>query len=240
MSKKFKQKNLYKLIALIFWILIATIFFYYKIKYQLSYTNILEYIYFYLTENPYGPLLFIIFSSLRHFVFFPGILLILISGTLFGFWLGLLYSIIGFNISSNMAYFLAKIYAKNFSIFNKFKKITKLKEKLQNNGFFTILIMRLMYMPFGAIQYGAGIIKIKWKSYFLGTFIGTIPELITVVSFGASIQIKKPFDISQISLNQNQFLISIIFLIISILIAIIVKYKNHRKEINTILKNNSF
>ncbi len=44
--------------------------------------------------------------------------------------------------------------------------------------------MRLIYLPFDAVNYGCGLSAIRQRDYALGTFIGIIPGLVAFVLLG--------------------------------------------------------
>ena len=81
--------------------------------------------------------------------------------------------------------------------------------------------MRLFYVPFDLTNYGSGILKIRWSSYFTATMIGIIPGLTTFVALGVAIDLDKfhtdgiTFD----AFNPAFLALSIIIFIVSIMIS---------------------
>ena len=59
--------------------------------------------------------------------------------------------------------------------------------KFRDNGFMTVLTMRLMFLPFDVVGYLSGLCHIRQREFALGTFIGTIPGLATFILLGSSI-----------------------------------------------------
>jgi uncharacterized membrane protein YdjX (TVP38/TMEM64 family) len=51
--------------------------------------------------------------------------------------------------------------------------------------------MRLFYVPFDFTNYGSGILKINWRSYFTATLIGIMPGVTTFVALGAALDLQE-------------------------------------------------
>ena len=86
--------------------------------------------------------------------------------------------------------------------------------------------MRLFYVPFDLTNYGAGILRVKWFSYFLATLIGIIPGLTTFVVLGAAIDIE---DLQMDGLTFDAFDPKFIGLSIAIFLASLVLAKVLKK-----------
>ena len=87
-----------------------------------------------------------------------------------------------------------------------------------------------MYVPFDLTNYGCGILKIKWSQYALATVIGIIPGAAAFVSFGTSIKNIDKFDLSQITLDTSQLVISVVIFVASLALARIVRRYNLNKK----------
>jgi uncharacterized membrane protein YdjX (TVP38/TMEM64 family) len=48
----------------------------------------------------------------------------------------------------------------------------------------TVLIMRLILLPFDAVNYGCGLTSMRQRDFAIGTFIGILPALISFVLLG--------------------------------------------------------
>jgi uncharacterized membrane protein YdjX (TVP38/TMEM64 family) len=118
--------------------------------------------------------------SFRSLILFPASLLTAISGLLFGPWHGILFTIIGENISGNISFVVGRYFGSGLMkhLGSKIKIIRSLECNFRKSGFLTVLTMRLMYMPFDLVGYMSGVCKIRQRDFALGTFIGTIPACI--------------------------------------------------------------
>jgi len=145
-----------------------------------------------------APVVYILLYCLRSLVLFPATLLTTISGTLFGPYKGVLYTMIGENISANITYLLGRYFGGDISsvINSKIKAAALVDCKFKENGFSAVLIMRLIYLPFDMVGILAGMCKIRQIEFALATFIGIIPGVITFVYLGSSFTEPKSIIIS--------------------------------------------
>ncbi len=215
-------KNLFrrqapKLVALLFWLTLIISFQTYRIENGLSYSDLLLNLISFFTSTMWGPVIYIGLYAIRPLVLFPATLLTALSGTLFGFWWGVLYTIVGENASANFAYWIGRFFGKDIKLEDSI--IGNWVEALRARPFEAVLFMRLFYMPFDLTNYGAGILKINWSSYFMATLIGILPGLTTFVALGAALNLAEfsenglsfdAFDPRFIALSVAIFVVSII------------------------------
>ena len=126
--------------------------------------------------------------AIRPLILFPATIMTALSGALFGFWWGVLYTIIGENLSANFAYSIGRFFGNSLKLGNSL--ISRWAKALRKKPFESVLFMRLFYIPFDLTNYGSGILKIKWSAYFTATLIGIMPGLTTFVALGAAIDLE--------------------------------------------------
>ncbi|MDD4955964.1 MAG: VTT domain-containing protein [Candidatus Omnitrophica bacterium] len=89
-------------------------------------------------------------------------------------------------------------------------KFMPLREKLSRNGFYMVFFLRVIpLVPYEALNYLGGISKIKFKDYFLATFLGLLPGIFIAIYFSDSLA----------KVHNLKEFISIKFLILSLLFA---------------------
>ncbi len=137
----------------------------------------------------WGPLIYVTVYAFRSLIFFPASILTIAAGILFGPWLGILLTVIGENISANISFVVGRYFTADLLKYLNTKKrfVPRLTCKIQDNGFLTVLIMRLTFLPFDLVGYSSGMCNIKRKDFALATLIGTIPGLLTFVFLGGSL-----------------------------------------------------
>lgn len=182
------KRHVPKVIAFIFWVSLIYVFQQYRIENNLSYAGVLMSLIDFFTSTLWGPVLYMGLYAIRPLILFPATLLTALSGTLFGFWWGSLFTILGENASANFAYWIGRFFSKDMKLEDSI--IGNWVEALRARPFGTVLFMRLFYVPFDLTNYGSGILKINWLSYFWATLIGIMPGLTTFVALGAALDLE--------------------------------------------------
>lgn len=135
-----------------------------------------------------APIVYIFLYTIRPLFLFPASLLSLSGGLTFGPLRGTLYDIIGASLGAYISFFISRklgMEAIQKVTSNKFKKVDY---QMEAHGFRSILFVRLIPLfPFDAISYTAGISKIKFKDFALGTTLGLIPGSLVYNYLGHSL-----------------------------------------------------
>lgn len=134
----------------------------------------------------WGPVVYVIFYLLRPLVLFPAAILSASAGVIWGL-KGLIYLLIAANISANAEFFIARYFARG-AVEKLIKgKISNLDQRIEQHGFLTVLLIRLIpNVPWDIQNLGLGITKVKFRDFFFATLIGVIPGSFALVYFGAS------------------------------------------------------
>lgn len=187
-----------QLIAGFFWIVLIYLFQSYRITNELSYQDVLFQLLNFFTTTMWGPVVYMVLYAIRPLILFPATLLTALSGALFGFWWGIIYTVIGENASANFAYSIGRFFGKDLRLEDTV--IGNWIEALRKNSFETVLLMRLFYVPFDLTNYGAGVVQAKWREYFFATLIGIMPGLTTFVALGAAVDLDE-FQMNGLTFN---------------------------------------
>ncbi|MCA9939229.1 MAG: TVP38/TMEM64 family protein [Anaerolineales bacterium] len=175
-----------KLGALAFWALVLGGYWWYANRNGLTLQETLTLVAHLLTGSIWGPLAYILLYALRPLIFFPATLLTVLSGFLFGPW-GILYTILGSNTSAMVAYGVGRYFGQgvlegeeNASVVQRYA------QRMRQNSFETVLLMRLLFLPYDLVNYAGGFLRINWKAFLAATAIGSIPGTISFVLLGTS------------------------------------------------------
>lgn len=207
--KKQKKSNKKKIIVG-FWIILIILAVYGYIHFDLSSDNIESFI----TQTGFvAPLVYIVLYSIRPLVFFPGTILTAISGVLFGPLAGILYTLIGANLSANLSFIVGRFVAKDWVEQQKsqYPVLKRFQDDLKKHGFVTVLIMRLIFLPFDIVSYVAGASPIRQVDFALATAIGILPGSMTFVLAGASFS------------DPRNLLLSAFFFVLGLVISKVIK-----------------
>ncbi len=174
--------------------------------------------------HPLAPIIFIGIYAVSVTLIVPATALTLLSGPLFGFWWGVVYTTIGANIGCHLSYFIAKALGRD--VVTKFVKsgsfLDNAQKSAQKNGFEFMMYARLIPLfPFAAVNYLSGIIGIKYKHYTIATLIGMIP--------GSAVYVYLGYSASNVKDNPWGLILSIAVLILFTVIMMLVKKKGQNK-----------
>lgn len=134
-----------------------------------------------------AALCYVVLYALRPLVLFPATLLTITSGLLFGPLLGVLFTIVGENASANIAFLLGRWFGRDWVAGHESELVRHWDRRLRDNGLVTVLVMRLLYLPFDAVNYGCGLTAMRQRDFFFGTLLGILPGLIGFVLIGGAV-----------------------------------------------------
>ena len=172
-----------------FWVGSIITFFIYFLKSDLTFIGLQQLIEAFIQRwSILAPLAYILVYVIRPLILFPATLLTALSGALFGPVWGIAYTIVGENLSANVSYIVGRYFGKDImeNLVRRNKVIPILDQRIYENQFMSILILRLIYMPFDMVGFMAGFRNLRQLDFALGTFFGIIPGLVTFVLLGSS------------------------------------------------------
>lgn len=197
--------------------------------------EIIDLLYNTLAQHPLAPLVYILIYTARSLTFFPAMWLTLAAGGLFGFGPGLIYALIGENLSAAAAYWIARFFGTpERETADPSRQLNTSRQLLREQAFPTVIVLRAAYLPFDLVNYACGLLRVPWWPYFFGSLIGLLPPMITFVSFGATVDFEAFLanidDFGAVSLiNREQLLVSAGLLAVSAVIAWYA-HRRHKKQ----------
>ena len=174
-------------------------------------------------------LIFFLFSIIWISLLGFGSPLLLISGILFGKWVGTLISVVSISIGALILYQIANYFFKDLIYRLLEKRFIKYINLFKKNEFYYFLAFRLsggLGIPFGLQNVLPTIFNIKKRNYFFASFLGFIPMFFVWNTIGAGLNeyIKQAQNFNLINLFINkEIYIPLIFFIFIIIISIIIK-----------------
>tara|TARA_E500000178_G_scaffold215259_1_gene212568 strand:+ start:237 stop:953 length:717 start_codon:yes stop_codon:yes gene_type:complete len=173
--------------------------------------------------------LFFIFSIIWVVLLGFGSPLLLLSGIIFGKWIGTFISLISISIGTLFLYIIGSYFFSN--IINKVlkNKFSKFIERFQKNEFYYFFAFRAaggLGIPFFLQNLLPVIFKIKNHNYFFASLFGFIPHFYIWNAIGAGInkfvKISDEFNLLNLILSRDIYVPILIFVVI-ILISLIIK-----------------
>jgi uncharacterized membrane protein YdjX (TVP38/TMEM64 family) len=212
----FWQKHGTKLVALLFWGVVVGGYYLYANLNDLTLEDSLNALVGFLTNSLYGPLFYIVVYALRPLLFFPATILTLLGGFLFGP-IGILWTVLGSNTSALLAYGVGRYFGQDVLESDENSTlIQKYTQRMRQNSFETVLIMRLLFLPYDLVNYAAGFLKIKWQPFILATAVGSIPGTISIVLLGGSFGTLDELVAGDVQVNPITLIISVVLILVSI------------------------
>ena len=155
--------------------------------------------------------------------------ILIVSGILFGKWIGTFISLLSISIGALILYSIASFFFKDLVFHLLEKKFSKYINLFKKNEFNYFLAFRLaggLGIPFGLQNVLPVIFNIKKSNYFFASFLGFIPMFFIWNTIGAGLNeyIKQADNFSFVSLFLNkEIYLPIILFAIFMLISVIIK-----------------
>lgn len=123
----------------------------------------------------YGPAALIAAYAIGCIFAIPASIFIIAAGVVWGWKLGTLYGMTGALIGASASYFVGRFLGEG--MLERFGKAGQMvKSQVTRAGFKSMLIVRLIPgPPFAVWNYGAGVARVRFRDYFFGTLLGTLP-----------------------------------------------------------------
>ena len=215
-QSSFLQQHGTKLLALLFWTVLVGGYYLYANANNLTLADSLQLIVDFLTASLLGPVFYIVIYALRPLIFFPATVLTLLGGFLFGP-IGILWTIIGSNASALVAYTVGRYFGTGvLEGEEETNVIQKYTQRMRQNSFETVLIMRLLFLPYDLVNYAAGFLKIRWQPFILATAIGSIPGTISFVLLAGSFGTLDELVAGDFQVNPLTLIFSVALILVSI------------------------
>jgi len=205
-----------KAAALLFWLMALGLYQWYAARNGLSPLDVVRHLIGFLGHSIYGPLLYIAVYAVRPLLLFPASLLTLAGAFVFGPVWGMLLVIIGSNASALLAYTVGRFFGHGLVQGGADGVVQRYADRMRTHGFETVFLMRLLFVPYDAVNYLAGFLHIHWLPFIAATALGSLPGTAAFVLFGASI---KSFDGGLPSFNPIVLVASVALFVASLVVS---------------------
>ncbi|MFB2937521.1 TVP38/TMEM64 family protein [Aerosakkonemataceae cyanobacterium BLCC-F154] len=135
----------------------------------------------------WAPVIYIVIYTIATILVMPSTALNLTGGAIFGPWLGTLWTSIGAIVAAVVAFIFARTSGREFVARRLAGKWQAMDAEMQQGGLFYMFAIRLLpIIPYGLVNFAAGLTSIKFRDYLLGTILGTVPGILPFVLLGSS------------------------------------------------------
>ncbi len=135
----------------------------------------------------YSLLVFLAIYVVANLFLLPSWIFVFTAGMVFGFYWGVVVSLLIEVISGTINFVLGRKIGKPFFRKKKQGKIKFYRRYIKKHGFGLVFLLRYLGVYFDLVSYAAGAAKIKYKKYIAATFFGFIPYLLIYSYAGANL-----------------------------------------------------
>ena len=136
----------------------------------------------------YAPILYIILYTVATWLILPSTPLNLTGGALFGIWWGTVWTTIAALVAAIAAFGFTRTVGRKLVAQKLVGSWNALDAEIRQGGLFYIFAVRLLpIIPYGIVNFAAGLTSIKFKDYAIGTLLGTLPGVLPFVMMGAGL-----------------------------------------------------
>ena len=135
----------------------------------------------------WGPIIYIVIYTVATVLVLPSTVLNLAGGALFGPWLGSLWTTVGALVAAIVAFGFTRTIGRELVEKRLAGCWQTIDTEISNGGLFYIFSIRLLpVIPYGLVNFAAGLTSISWRDYVIGTALGTLPGVLPFVLLGSS------------------------------------------------------
>lgn len=134
--------------------------------------------------GPWAPVAYVLMYIAATVAAMPGSALTVIGGAVFGSVLGVILVSIGSTLGAASAFLIARYFARDAVAqwLNKNPRFLKLDSLSESHGAVIVAITRLVpIFPFNILNYGFGLTRIPFRTYFFWSWLCMIPGIVLYV-----------------------------------------------------------
>lgn len=135
----------------------------------------------------WAPIVYIALYVVATVLVLPSTALNLTGGAIFGPWLGTVWTSLGAILAAVVAFAFTRTVGREAIAKRLAGRWQAMDAEMRQGGLFYMFAIRLVpIMPYGLVNFAAGLTSISFKDYLLGTVIGTVPSVLPFVLLGSS------------------------------------------------------
>ena len=135
----------------------------------------------------WAPIIYILFYTIGTLLILPSTPLNLTGGAIFGVWLGTLWTTVAAIVAAVVAFAFTRTIGRDL-VAEKFAgRWEAIDAEMSQGGLFYMFAIRLLpIIPYGLVNFVAGLTSIRFRDYLVGTMLGTVPGILPFVMIGSS------------------------------------------------------
>lgn len=135
----------------------------------------------------WAPIIYIALYIVATLLILPSTALNLTGGAIFGPWLGTLWTTVAAIIAAVVSFTFTRTVGRETIARRLAGRWQAMDAEMRQGGLFYMFAIRLLpIIPYGLVNFAAGLTSIRFRDYFLGTVMGTVPGVLPFVMIGSS------------------------------------------------------
>ncbi|HEY9611530.1 TVP38/TMEM64 family protein [Allocoleopsis sp.] len=135
----------------------------------------------------WAPIIYIALYTVATLLILPSTALNLTGGAIFGPWLGTLWTTIAAIIAAVVSFGFTRTVGRETIARRLAGRWQTMDAEMRQGGLFYMFAIRLLpIIPYGLVNFAAGLTSIRFRDYLLGTVMGTVPGVLPFVMIGSS------------------------------------------------------
>ncbi|WP_158220894.1 TVP38/TMEM64 family protein [Kineosporia sp. R_H_3] len=132
-----------------------------------------------------GPVLFVVVYALATLAPLPKNVLSAAAGVVFGIVAGTGLVLVAALLGAVAAFWLGRALGRDGVRRLTGRRLDRLDQVLERRGVLAVVAVRLVpVFPFTAVNYGSGLLGVRFRDYLLGTAVGIVPGTVAFVALG--------------------------------------------------------
>jgi uncharacterized membrane protein YdjX (TVP38/TMEM64 family) len=134
----------------------------------------------------WAPIIYVALYTVATVLVLPSTPLNLTGGAIFGPWLGTLWTSIAAVIAAVVAFAFTRTVGRQIIAQKLAGRWQAMDAEMRLGGLFYMFAIRLLpLIPYGLVNFAAGLTSIRFRDYLLGTMLGTVPGVLPFVMLGS-------------------------------------------------------
>lgn len=137
----------------------------------------------------WAPIIYILLYTLGTILILPSTPLNMSGGAIFGPWLGTLWTSLAAVIAAVVAFAFTRTVGRDAIARKLAGRWEAMDAEMRHGGLFYMFAIRLLpIIPYGIVNFAAGLTSIRFRDYLVGTVLGTVPGILPFVLMGSGLR----------------------------------------------------
>ncbi|MDJ0687921.1 MAG: TVP38/TMEM64 family protein [Xenococcaceae cyanobacterium MO_188.B32] len=136
-----------------------------------------------------APIIYVLLYTIGTLLILPSTPLNLTGGAIFGAWWGTLWTTLAAIIAAIVAFAFTRTVGRELIAKKLAGRWEAIDAEMREGGLFYMFAIRLLpIIPYGLVNFAAGLTSIRFRDYLSGTALGTLPGVLPFVMMGSGLQ----------------------------------------------------